>query len=787
MGDRIIHGRHEPLALAVAMALAALAGAAAAQDDKRREMELPTVEVVGTTPLPTLGTPLEEVPANVQSATEKDLARDRPLSVGDFMERNLESVSASSAQGNPFQIDLNFRGFTATPLIGAPQGLSLFLDGVRVNEPFGDTVNWDLIPRNAISAMNLIPGSNPVFGLNTLGGALAVRTKSGREHPGGSLTAYGGSFGRYSGEFEYGSSRGDLDYFVAGTYFDEDGWRDHSPSTVKQLFGKVGYETRTTDVDFSLLVADTNLQGTQASPLSLLAATREAAYTYPDITDNKVVMANLGASHYVNDSHLLAGNVYFRRVESRNFSSNSEDDFDPAQPVGICLDPPDCTEFNFRATNDRSKVDTDGYGAALQYSYLGDLLGRSNQFTVGASVDYGRTDFLQEFQFADFTPDRGTVGLTAFSLLTDVQTTNRYYGLYFSDVLSVTRELHLTVAGRYNRAKAEIRDQTGLEPALNGSHNFSRFNPAAGVNWNPSPALNTYLAYNEGMRAPTAVELTCADPAAPCKLPNAFLADPPLEPVVAKTWEGGLRGRVPGNTGYSFALFRTKLQDDIQFIGSATSPGAGFFQNVGETRRQGLEFALSQQFDRLRLWAAYSLIDATFESPLVINSQFNSSAEDVDGDGEADLIRVSPGNRIPGIPRHQFKFRADYAFTPKFSAGVSVQAFSDQYARGDENNQDINGKVPGYSVVNLDAAYQWDDRLQLWARINNLFDVDYESFGVLGANFFTGAGFTYYDATPGAAPRAEQFRGPGAPFGIWVGLTYWFDRPRGSGTPAGGN
>lgn len=773
MKESISGAGRRPLALAVAVALAAMAGTAVAEEEKRRDMELPTVEVVGTTPLPVLGTPLEQVPANVQSATDKDIARDRPLSVGDFMERNMESVATSSAQGNPFQVDLTFRGFTATPLIGAPQGMSIFLDGVRINEPFGDTVNWDLIPTIAISAMNLIPGSDPVFGLNTLGGALAIRTKSGREHPGGSITAYGGSFDRYSGEFEYGGAQGDLDYYIAGTYFDENGWRDFSPSTVKQLFGKVGYETSSTDVDLSLLYADTNLQGTQASPLSLLAASREAPYTYPDVTDNEVFMGNLSASHFLDKNNLLAGNVYYRKVESRNFSSNSEDDFDPAEPVGVCLDPPDCTEFNFRATNDRSKADTDGYGLSVQYSYLGDLFGRPNQLTLGASYDYGRTDFIQEFQFADFTVDRGTFGLTGFSLLTDVQTTNRYYGLYFSDVLSLTPQLHMTLAGRYNRAKAEIRDQTGLEPALNGSHSFNRFNPAVGFNWNLNPAVNTYIAYNEGMRAPTAVELTCADPDAPCKLPNAFLADPPLEPVIAKTWEGGMRGRVLGSTRYSFALFHTDLEDDIQFIGSATTPGAGFFQNVGETRRQGLELALSHEVDRLRIAAAYSLIEATYESPLLINSPFNSSA---DANGQ---IQVNPGNRIPGIPRHQFKLRADYAFTPRFSAGITVQAFSDQYARGDENNQDINGKVPGYSVVNLDATYRWDDRLQFWAKANNVFNEDYESFGVLGENFFTGNGFTYYDTTPGAAPRAEQFRGPGAPFGIWVGVTYWFDKPKG--------
>lgn len=762
--------------LALASVLATLAGTAAAQDEKRRDMELPTVEVVGTTPLPVLGTPLEQVPANVQTATDRDIARERPLGVGDLMERGFDSVNAGTAQGNPYMLDLNFRGFLATPLVGAPQGLSVFVDGVRVNEAFGDTVNWDLIPTNAVSAINLIPGSDPVFGLNTLGGSVAVRTKSGREYPGGALTVYGGSFGRLAGEFEYGGRKDDLDFFVAGTYFGDDGWRDFSPSIVRQLFAKAGYETAQTDVDFAFTYANNSLQGTQASPASLLAVSREAPYTYPDITGNELLMGNLTASHFLDDLNQVAGNLYFRRLRSDNFSSNTEDDFDPGQPIGVCLDPPDCTELNFPAGNDTSKLDTDGYGGSLQYSYLGKVLGRANQLTVGASLDYGRTDFSQAFQFATFTADRGTVGASPFLLETDVGTKTRYYGLFFHDVFSVTPQVHVTLAGRYNSAKVEISDLTGLEPALNGSHKFNRFNPAAGVNWNPSPAVNTYLAYNEGMRAPTAVELTCADPTAPCKLPNAFLADPPLEPVVAKTWEGGFRGRVlGGSAGYRFTLFRTELDNDIQFISTAATPGAGFFQNVGQTRRQGLELGLSYQWEKLSLTAGYSLIDATYQSTFNVESPFNSSAVDVDGDTIPDQITVNPGDTIPGIPRNQFKLGVSYAFTPKFNAGLTLQAFSGQYARGDENNRDIHGEIPGYAVVNLNASYQVSDALQAWAKVNNLFDSEYENLGVLGTNLFNGPGFAY-GGPPGTA---EQFLAPGAPFGIWVGLTYSFDRPKG--------
>ena len=110
-------------------------------------------------------------------------------------------------QGNPFQPDVNYRGYTASPLLGTPQGLSVYMDGVRLNQPFGDIVSWDLIPRTAIASTTLMPGSNPLFGLNTLGGALSIQTKSGVTHPGTMLQASYGSDVRRAFDFEHGGTR----------------------------------------------------------------------------------------------------------------------------------------------------------------------------------------------------------------------------------------------------------------------------------------------------------------------------------------------------------------------------------------------------------------------------------------------------------------------------------------------------------------------------------------------------------------------------------------------------
>ena len=736
---------------ALSAVLAVAFGLAAAAENPATELEAPTIEVIGTTPLPGIGVPLSQVPANVQSATGADMEKQKTRSLSDYLENNLGSVTLNNGQNNPFQPDVNFRGLSASPLLGTPQGLSVFVDGVRVNEPFGDVVNWDLIPQNAISTVTLIPGSNPVFGLNTLGAALSVNTKSGFQYPGAAVSLSGGSWGRTGAEIEYGTHSDKADLFLAGNYLNEDGWREHSPSRLKTVFGKVGWEREDTDVDVSLTLADNTLQGTQALPLGWLDTPKQA-YTWPDRNENKVAFLNARASHFLAADKLLAGNVYYRHYKNDNFSSNVNDAF------AVSTDP--------QAFNDRSNIDTNGYGGSLQLSLLGDVGGKKNNLTFGGSADLGRTHFTQTQEDANFTSDRGTTGSGVETLQTDVDTTNDYYGLYFTDVYSFSERWHLTLSGRYNWANITIKDNTGLEPALNGDNTFTRFNPAAGLNFTPSPALTTYVSYSEGMRAPTPIELTCADPAAPCRLPNNFLADPPLEKVVSKTGEIGARGRWTDSSGWSAAAYRTDLDNDILFISSGGAVNAGFFQNAGKTRRQGVELGVHGRLEKLTLAMNYGYVNAEFLSALTLNSPSNSSA---DANGE---IHVSSGDKIPGIPAHSVKVRADYDFTDRASLGSNVMYFSSQYARGDENNQDSNGKVPGYILVNLDARYRYTKQLSFFGRVDNVFDKDYQTLGVLGQNFFNGPGRTF-DA---GNVTDEQFRSAGAPRAAWVGVKYTFGK-----------
>lgn len=718
---------------------------------------VPRVEVIGTAPLPGLLTPLADVPANVQLFKGDAVNRQQQDNLAAFLGQNAGSVTLGDAQGNPYQPDLNFRGFTASPLLGVPQGLSVFQDGVRVNEPFGDTVNWDLIPTAAIAGIELVPGSNPVYGLNTLGGALAVTTKNGRSQPGTASQLTMGSYGRRGIQFEHGAARRDVDYYVAANLENDDGWTLHNPSQLRQLFTRVGWRREALHVDTTLSASDNHLGGAQTVPLSFSDQIRQG-YTYPDLNENKLLALASTASYVLGDRVRFETNLVYRRYRNDNLSSNVNGDYG---------EPDDAGKLDLiQAFNEKASARAHGFGAALQFTRLDDIAGHPNRLLLGASLDNGDTAYTQDSQPATFAFDRGAVGRGLYARTTDAAIRNRYTGLYLADTLALTRRWTLTLSGRLNHAAIDIHDVSGDDPRLDGSHRFTRFNPALGLNYKPRAGLTAYASYNQAMRAPTAMELTCADPDAPCKLPNAFLSDPPLKEVLAKTFEAGARGR-HGRTTWHVAAYRTLLSDDIEFLSSGSvASSTGYFHNVGGTRRQGIELSARTQLrvygHKLDLDASYALVDATYQSPFDVRSPLNTSADD---NGN---IQVRRGDAIPGIARHSLKLRAEYEPGAGWDIGASLVAVGDAYARGDENNLDARGKVPGHTVLALDLQRDLGSGWELAARIDNVFDRTYATFGVLGANAFTGPGRSF----AGDKPAGDQFRGYGMPRSVVVNLRY---------------
>ncbi len=767
----------------------------AAEDSAGDTEAMRAIEVIGVTPTHGIGLPREKIPANVQSANAADLQRSHSLDLTDFMNRNLGSVNLNAAQNNPLQPDVQYRGFTASPLLGLPQGLAVYQNGVRVNEVFGDTVNWDLIPQSAISSINLIGGANPLFGLNTLGGALSVQTKNGFTDVGNTAEASYGSFGRLQSSVQSGANNGTFGYFFTASYFEEDGWRDFSDSDALNLFGTLSWHTLDSTLDLNLAHGDTTLRGNGPSPVELLAIDRQAGFTFEDITANLMNMVDLEGTHWLNEDVQLSGNLYYRWNTTDSFNGDGtpyvgcsdvgllfqEDDVDPT----VGGDPAECdvagdhagaapiTDQNGNtiadtqnAINNRSQRGQKSYGGSFQGTFLRDLFGRQNQLITGLAYNKGVTGFGSQVEAGALTANRFTTrpGVFVPADATHMGTSTRTWSLYFTDTHALTDSVDLTLSGRYNATKIKVFDKTGLTPELNGEHDYERFNPSLGLTWQARDDLNVYGSYSESARAPTAVELSCADANAPCTLPNAFLADPPLQQVVAKSWEGGLRGNYAGRVDWNLALFHTINVDDIIFQSTGGVTGnQGFFSNIGDTKRMGVELGLNGDYGHVRWSMNYSYVRATFDDAYITSSP-NHPLADANG-----LIRVSAGDRIPGIPQHTFKMGADYAFTDAFTLGADLVANSGQYLRGDEAN--LLDTTDAYAIVNLHGEYRVNHLVTVFARVENLFDTDYETFGIIGD-----PGEVFDGSTPGQSPVMSdaRFLGAGAPIGGWLGVRLTF-------------
>lgn len=756
-------------------------------ENKAETLETGRVEVIGTTPLPGIGIAKERVPANIQTIKGSEMQKQNNLTISDFMNSGMLGVNANEIQNNPYQPNINYRGFTASPLLGTPQGISIFVDGVRVNEPFGDVVNWDLIPLNAISGMNLIPGSNPVFGLNTLGGAISIQTKSGRTSPGGAVELLGGSWGRVAGNAEFGGvAKNGLDFFVAVNALNEQGWRDASPSDVRQAFSKVGWQGEKTDMNLSLTLADNELIGNGLVQKEFLDNISYDTYnTKPDITDNKMWFLNWNLNHYFSDLTTFNTNVYYRNVRTKTFNGDVNDDVDDAVFLADCAGGAD-PETECGGAINRSKSKRDSYGFTAQMAFNHDFMGKKNQLITGLGYDIGRTKFGQSSELGNLTDARGIIGVGEFNDEADVKlkAESKTWSLYATDTLSFNDVYHLTLSGRYNYTKVDNKDGLIAPPdpeSLTEKHSFNRFNPAIGLSVTPSKDFSYYGSYNEGSRAPTAIELGCAfqdldgdgQGDTPCRLPNAMAGDPPLKKVVAKTFETGVRGKLAQGLGYTASIYHSQNTDDIQFRAS-NSQGDGNFQNVGKTRRMGLDLGLDGAFSNFKWNLGYSYINATYQSPFRIASEVNTSAFDTDPlvDTDPDTIQVKKGDYMPGIPKHQLKLRGELQATPNWSIGTNIVAFSDQFSFGNENNkhQGQGAKVSGYTVMNMDTRYKFGNTgWQLFGRVNNIFDREFYTAGMLGETFFTPDG--QFD---GGDDAFSFLVAPGAPRAGWIGVRYEF-------------
>ena len=806
------------------------------------------VDVVSETPLAGTDLQINQIAAPVQTATAADIENSGALDLSDFMSRALNGVYLNEMQGNPFQPDVNYRGYTASPLLGTPEGISVYVDGVRQNQPFGDVVSWDLIPKDAISEVALIPGSDPLFGLNTLGGALSVTTKSGLTNPGWGGHVLYGSSGRKEVEGEWGGGKATgFNWFLSGLGFHESGWRFDSPSDVRQGFARLGWRTKKTDLALTMSYAYNTLLGNGVQDYRLLAANYTSSYSVPDSTANRSPSFNFIARHTFSDRLTFTGNAWYRNIRTEAINPNFNGDVagnDVYQPTpeeqavltaagytGFPTSGADITNTPFPkwaciaealslgspdstcdGMNVYSKQVQNEYGFSGQFTWITNPgIGR-NQFAAGASIDRNNITYTQNTDFAYVLPNYSLVSVPAWQDGSTVDANGNpidtrvgfkghapNWSLYFADTLTLWKKVNVTVSGRYNYDRVDNLDL--LNPvagpgSLTGDYTFQRFNPAVGITWSPIASVNAYARFAQGSRAPTSIELGCADPSAPCSLPNSLSSDPPLQQVVTDTWEVGLRGKpeIPAfhNLSWSAGAFRDENHNDILFI-AAPEIGTGYFQNFARTLREGFDADLDGRIGPVNWGLDWTFISATYQSVETLDGSANNT-NDIALEGYRGLdgtVTVHPGNRIPLIPKHTGKAFAIWQATRRLMFEMNEVIASSSYARGNENNAYSAdgvyylgpGVSPGYAITNFRAHYDFTRHFQLALQIDNLFNREYYTAAWLSNTVLTAQGafqslpFQAYSNGPFAGSTPSQsatFFAPGAPRRAWIDLKLAF-------------
>ena len=773
------------------------------------------------------GVSLSRLGETISSVGAEDIAKTGSLSVTDVLERNIPGVNVSDTQGNPFTGDVNYRGFTASALQGLPQGLAVYLNGQRLNEAFGDTMNWDLIPQAAISQIELV-SSNPAFGLNALGGALALRTRDGFSWQGVEATAEGGAFGTQTGSLQGGWNN---DHYSAYGVIDGgkiDGWRPNANASVARSFADFGAKFTGGEVHLVGGVSDSRLGVVGPTPVDLLADNRRAIFTFPQSSHNQARFVALNGVYDLGGGWSAQGGAHIRRFLQAHLDGNDgnflncgstgplantlclESDGFPSTipaaefqilnasgapipcPVSTVdadgcrnqLNPADGPRLPF-GTLDRTWTTSNTNGASLQFANNNKVFGRKNSLTVGGAYDASDIHFRSNSTLAVIDPTL-LVTTTNYPLPNitgavpglgqiihsgpdvaygpaNLAITTKNTGLFAANTLDLTPALSLTVGGRYNSETVDLKDLTGVNPSLTGNHRFSRFNPAANLAWRTGHQT-FYAGYSETNRAPTPLELGCSDPDKPCLLENSLVSDPPLKQVTSRTWEAGTRGSHDlQNLGLAWSA-SAFATDNSDDIVSLASNLAGRGFFANVPKTRRTGFEGQINFDTSK-WNAF-----IGYSDVIATYQFTgtlSSPNNPQADANGD-IAISPGDRMGGIPEQRFKAGLDVKITPALTVGADTQYTGSQYFIGDEGND--NPKLPGYWQVDARADYALNKKVSLFVRISNLFNTDYASYGV----YFDAGGVQKIRPQPFSPDPAEESVTPGAPRAIYLGLKATF-------------
>ena len=641
--------------------------------------------------LPTVRELARGLAGRTASLDAQDLDARGVRSLADALEQ-LPGVTTSDELGATAQMDVSLRGFQVSPVIGVPQGVTVYVDGVRANEPDAHEVNFDLLPLEDVERVEVVYGPSVLLGRNALGAAVNLVTRRGASPAAREIEASAGSWDRYELKARAGGRHGVWDYYMGARYEREGGWREDTRSRIGTLFAKLGLLNGTWDATLSYSGADNRIYQAGSLPESIAVANPRRNFTGGDYFAPQAHLVILNAQRLVGRTQ-LAINAFGRSLSSEQFNAN------------------------FVGQDSRQRNATRIGGGAVQLSGKLPLGARQLRWLAGADAD---DEHVAVRIFA--VPGGGAPD----SLTESVRTNQVNAGAFGGVNLEVVPRLTATAAARYDWIRVPFEDL--LDATQSGVHIFRRLSPRAGLTWNGGGGHEVFSSVSRGFRAPAVVELACADPQAACPLPFALGPDPALKPVVATTYELGWHLRGPtGGIDVSADVYRTDVRDDIFFIASTVT--GGYFQNIGATRRTGVELAIQWRGPAgLRVYTNYGYTRATFETTATLATTRGTAGE-----------TVTPGDRLPMVPDHRVNagLAVPILRSQGTETGVSLMAGLDaryvgrQWLRGDEEN--ATRRLSDYSVADLSLTLTWGD-FELRGAVRNLFDRRVYTFGTFAEN-----------------------------------------------------
>jgi outer membrane receptor protein involved in Fe transport len=746
--------------------------------------------VISVSPLAHGGVNLKTFSQNYQHFSAADISSGGTANLTRALDKQATGVNLVNSQANPNQPTILYHGFEISPIQGTPAGLSVYVNGARFNQPFGDIALWSVLPADAISSLSLEDG-NPVFGLNALGGAINVQMKNGFSAPGGEAEMSGGSFDQIGGNIQYGVQRGSTAAYMDAGASHEAGWRDLQSSDVQNFYGDLGWRGEHAEAHVTATLANSGLNGPGAVPVQVLSADPAAQFTGPNGIADRYAKFSASLSLDLSPETSVQAVVYFDNLLEHLVNGNGPNDLPcgpgldagylcqggPGNPVstargGAAIPDflPGVNAFGYSnyAQLDLNATNTNGYGATGQISNKTPLFGLTNRLTAGVSYDGGFTKYDAAAYDGGISANRvyitpGNIPNPGYlidepgTVPVGVVVRNAYDGVFATDTLSVTPELSLTAGARFNVAQIALHDQDRPDPnapgaGLSGRHDYAHFNPALGLAYNPTTLLTLYAGASEANAAPTPAELSCASPLDSCSLANFLSGDPDLKQIIATTEEAGLRGTavLPAGLlmGYEADYYRSQTRDDIEFLQSPFNPiGSGYFSNVGSVRRAGFDIGAHLDAPRWRLYGSYSRTDATYGDGFI--EQSNNPLADAAGN-----IAVRKGDHLPGIPENLFKFGGSYDVTRRWTVGLAATAQTGTYLYGDEAN--LTKPLPGFFTADLTTSYQVTARLQFFGSVQNVTDTKYYQYGT-----FSPPGSVYVAQAPAYDnPRSYSIAAP---------------------------